>query len=279
MKSIFNYLDYRKYLSDALEERKRMNRHFSFRFISQHLDLKSSAFMNRVIKGKKKLPESLVPKIAELFKLNDTEREYLLILVKFNHCSDTADHEELFRKLDALKRKETARHVQPEQYRVFTRWFYVAIRELLRIVRFKGDYHALAGSLHPKIKNREAREAIETLEKTGLIIRGEDGIYHPLESQITTGETWESELIKNLQIQFASLGKNAIVSLPKQQRDISNLTFCASEATMRRVADEIAALRRKILAFADNDADADTVYQCNLQLFPIGRKTRESTDE
>ncbi len=234
--------------------------------------------MHRVIKGKKKLPESLVLKIAELFKLKDKEKEYLLILVKFNHCSTATDREELFRKLDAFKKKENARHLQPEQYRVFTQWFYVAIREMLRIVGFKDDYHALATSLHPKIKNKEARAAIQTLEKIGLIARGEDGVYHPLESQITTGEVWESELIKNLQIQFADLGKNAIVTLPKQQRDISNLTFCASEATMRRVADEIAALRRKILTFADNDADADTVYQCNMQLFPIGRKTRESTD-
>lgn len=279
MKTIFNYLDYREYLSQAVEERKRNNSHFSFRFISQHLGLKSSAFMNRVIKGNKKLPESLVPKIAGLLKLNAVEKEYLQILVKFNHCTTTADHEELLGKLDVFRKKESARHVQPEHYRVFARWFYIAIRELLRIINFKDDYHALAASLQPKIKSKEAREAIETLEKNGLVTRGEDGVYHPLESLITTGEVWESELIKNLQIQFADLGKNAIVSIPKQQRDFSNLTFCASETTMRRISDEIAALRRKILTFADNDADADTVYQCNIQLFPIGRKTGEATDD
>ena len=279
MNSIFTYTDYRKYLSDALAERKKVNRHFSYRFLSQHLDLKSSAFMNRVIAGKKKLPESLVPKIAALFKLNESEHEYFSILVKFNHCIDTAEREELFRKLEGFVKKEKARHLHPEHYRLFTEWFYVALREMLRIVPFSDDFHSLAGSLHPKIKSTEARTAIATLEKIGLIARGDDGFYHPLESQVTTGDLWESELIKNLQIQFAEMGKNAIVTVPKRKRDISNLTFCASESTMRKIGEEIAALRLKILDLSDNDPRADTLYQCNLQLFPIGQKARETADE
>jgi uncharacterized protein (TIGR02147 family) len=268
-------MDYRKYLADALAERKQVNRHFSYRFLSQHLNLKSSAFMHRVIKGNKKLPESLVPQIAALFKLDEKEKEYFLILVKFNHCINTTEREELFRKLEGFVKKDNARYLQPEQYRVFTQWFYVAIREMLRIIPFKDDFHSLAVSLHPKIKNKEARAAIQTLEKIGLIARGEDGFYRPIESQITTGDLWESELIKNLQIQFAEMGKNAVVTIPKQKRDISNLTFCASEETMRRISDEIAALRLKILELSDNDPKADTLYQCNMQLFPIGETTHE----
>jgi uncharacterized protein (TIGR02147 family) len=279
MKTIFEYLDYRSYLSDVLKDRKRMNHHFSYRFISQHLDLKSSAFIHRVIKGDKKLPESLIPKIAELLKLDEKEKEFFLILVKFNHCIDASQREELFRKLERFVKNKKVRELEPAQYRLFTRWFYVAIRELLRIKRFEDDYHALAVSLQPKIKNKEARAAIQTLEKIGLIAKGPDGAFRPLEIQVTTGDLWESELIKNLQIQFAEMGKNAIVAVPKQKRDISNLTFCASEATMRRISEEIAALRLRILDLADNDNASDTVYQCNLQLFPIGYKDREGSHE
>jgi uncharacterized protein (TIGR02147 family) len=274
MISIFEYLDYRKYLSDIIKDRKRVNRHFSYRFISQHLNLKSSAFMNRVLKGKKKLPEQLVPKIADLFKLDDKEKDYLSTLVKFNNCINTVDREALFKKLEGYVKKENARELQPGQYRLFTQWYFVAIREFLRITSFKNDYHSLAASFHPKLKNKEARAAVETLEKIGLITRGADGVFRPLEAQVTTGDIWESELIKNLQIQFAEMGKNAIVAVPKHKRDISNLTFCASEATMRKISDDIAALRLKILDYADNDSAADTVYQCNLQLFPIGQKSK-----
>jgi uncharacterized protein (TIGR02147 family) len=81
-------------------------------------------------------------------------------------------------------------------------------------------------------------------------------------------------MIKSLQIELVEMGKKAIVAVPKKERDISNLTFCASEKTMHRIADEISALRQKILAMSEHDEEADTVYQCNMQLFPISQKTK-----
>ena len=270
--NIFNYLDYRKYLADALKERKEQNYHFSYRFIAQHLNLSSPGFFNWIISGKRKLPEALIPKIAILFKLDDKECEYLHLLVKYNHSIDITEREELFEKLSVFIKKETKHELQPAQYRLFSKWYYLAIRELLRVSHFKDDFHALAVSLHPKIKTREAREAIEVLEKIGLISRNEQGFYQPVETLLTTGEVWESDLITNLQIQLADLGKKAIVSVPKKQRDISNLTVCLSEKNLRRIADEIASLRQKILTLSENDAEANRVYQCNMQLFPVTQK-------
>jgi uncharacterized protein (TIGR02147 family) len=128
--------------------------------------------------------------------------------------------------------------------------------------------------LRPKIKSKEARDALEILQKNGLVRQDEDGHFKPIDALLTTGDAWESEMIKNLQIELVEMGKKALVSVPKQERDVSNLTFCASEKTMRRIADEIAALRQRILAMSENDHEADIVYQCNLQLFPISHKTK-----
>jgi len=164
--------------------------------------------------------------------------------------------------------------LKPHQYKLFTKWFYLAVRELIRVLPFKDDFQRLSVTLRPKIKSKDAREAIAILEKIGLVKRGDDGYYKPDETLITTGEVWESELIKNLQMQLIDMGKQAIVTIPKKERDISNLTFCASEKTMRRISDEIAAFRQKILAMSENDQEADTVYQCNMQLFPVSHKTK-----
>jgi uncharacterized protein (TIGR02147 family) len=273
MVDIFKYLNYCQFLSDALTERKRKNPHFSYRYISHFLHLKSSGFMNWVIQGRRKLPEALVPRIADLFTLNDREREYFALMVKYNHCVSIPDREILFKQLIGFQKKKSS-IVKPRQLQLFTRWYYLAIRELLRVLPFRDDFQRLSVTLRPKIKSRQAREAVELLQKIGLIGRGDDGSFKPIETLITTGEVWESELIKNLQIHFVEMGKNAIVSIPKKERDISNLTFCASEKTMRSISDEIAALRQKILAMSENDREADTVYQCNMQLFPISRKTK-----
>jgi uncharacterized protein (TIGR02147 family) len=279
MINIFNYLDYRKYLSDALKERKEHNYHFSYRLIAQHLNLSSPGFFNWVISGKRKLSESLIPKIAILFKLDDKECGYLRLLVKYNHSTNMAEREDLFEKLSVAVKKNKNHQLQPEQYQLFSKWYNLAIRELIRVFRFKDDYHSLAVNLHPKIKTNEAREAIEVLEKIGLISQDSQGYYHPVETSLTTGEEWHSELIANLQIQMADLGKQAIVSVPKKQRDISNLTFCLSEKTMRIIAGEIAAMRQRILELSENDPEADRVYQCNLQLFPVSMIAKEKMNE
>jgi uncharacterized protein (TIGR02147 family) len=272
MKTIFEYLNYRLYLKDAVQDRKRCNPHFSYRFISNYLNLKSPGFMNWVIQGKKRLPESLVPRIADLFKLKKEEREYLAILVKYNHCVNVVEREWLFKQLSGFYSKQM-QELQPEQYRLFSQWYYMVIRELLRVIRFKDDYRALAQSLRPKIKVTEAKEAIAVLKKLCLIAPDKDGFLKPNDALITTKDAWESELITNLQIQLANMGKESIVAIPKQERDISNLTFCASENAMKEISREIAKLREKVLQISENDCEADMVYQGNFQIFPISQKT------
>jgi uncharacterized protein (TIGR02147 family) len=275
MISIYNYLDYRKFLADALKERKEENFHFSYRFIAQHLHLSSPGFFNWVISGKRKLPEELIPKIAILFKLSDKECAYLHLLVKYTHSTDSTERNNLLEQLSIYIKKQTKLHLQPEQYQLFSHWYYLAIRELLRVFRFSNNYRALACALRPKIKTQEARDAIETLEKIGLIAPDEQGFYRPVETLLTTGESWESELITNLQVQLADLGKKAILSIPKKERDISNLTITISESTMKRIKSEITSFRQKILTLAENDTCMERVYQCNIQLFPISQKGQE----
>jgi uncharacterized protein (TIGR02147 family) len=229
--------------------------------------------MNWVVHGRRKLPLSLVQRLADLFKLGDRERRYFALMVKYNHCNEMSEREALFRQLIDFQKKKSSL-VKPEQYRLFTKWYYPALHELIRVLPFKDDFHKLSIALRPKIKSKEAREAIEILQKTGLVRREADGTFKPIDALMTTGDAWESELIKNLQIELVEMSKKAIITIPKKERDISNLTFCASEKTMRRIADEIAALRQKILAMSENDKEADTVYQCNMQLFPISHKPK-----
>jgi uncharacterized protein (TIGR02147 family) len=269
--NIYTYLDYRKYLADALAERKVQNYHFSFRFIAQHLNLSSPGFFNWVISGKRKLPESMIPKLSILFKLDDKECAYLSLMVRYTHTKNIAEREKLFDQMTEFAKKHKKHELQPAQFQLFSKWYFLAIRELLRIFDFKDDFQALSAALRPRIKSSEAREAIEILEKIGLIAQNEKGYYRPVETVLTTGNVWESEMITSLQIALIDLGKDAVISVPKNQRDISNLTICVSVKAKKRIAEEIFELRQKILAISENDSEQTSVCQCNIQLFPISQ--------
>jgi hypothetical protein len=66
---IFKYIDYRLFLVDAMKIKKDANPYFSFRFIAQHLGLRSPGFFNWVLQGKRNLSNTLSYKVAQLFGL------------------------------------------------------------------------------------------------------------------------------------------------------------------------------------------------------------------
>jgi uncharacterized protein (TIGR02147 family) len=192
-------------------------------------------------------------------------------MVRYTHTKNIAEREKLFDQMTEFAKKHKKHELQPAQFQLFSKWYFLAIRELLRIFDFKDDFQALSAALRPRIKSSEAREAIEILEKIGLIAQNEKGYYRPVETVLTTGNVWESEMITSLQIALIDLGKDAVISVPKNQRDISNLTICVSVKAKKRIAEEIFELRQKILAISENDSEQTSVCQCNIQLFPISQ--------
>ena len=278
MPTIYNYTDYRSFLVDALAERKKANLHFSFRYISRYTGLKSPGFFNLVLHGKRNLSESLALKIADLFKLTDREREYFLYMIRYNDVRNHVEKQFYFERMSAY-RNRNAKKIEPAQYLLYSKWYYHVIREMLPMLHFRGDFASLAKKLRPSISSKEAREAIGVLEKTGLIEKSDNGIYRQKEPVITTGDEWASALISNLQRSLIDMGRNALASVPKLERDISSLTITVSQKTFIQMCDEIKKLRRKFLALSEDDALADKVCVCNIQLFPVTNSCREDKNE
>jgi uncharacterized protein (TIGR02147 family) len=57
--------------------------------------------------------------------------------------------------------------------------------------------------------------------------------------------------------------------IPSAERDISGVYFSFRKSQMAAVKQLIHHFRQEILELASQEADADSVYQLNLQLFPI----------
>lgn len=54
-----------------------------------------------------------------------------------------------------------------QQYEIYSKWYYNAIRELVVIFDFRNDYELLGKMLRPAIAARKAREAVKLLERAG----------------------------------------------------------------------------------------------------------------
>ena len=84
MHSLFEYMNYRDFLRDYYEEKKREHSFYSFRLFSQKAGFKSPNFLKLVIDGNRNLSKESVYKFVKALGLNKKESDYFENLVFFN---------------------------------------------------------------------------------------------------------------------------------------------------------------------------------------------------
>jgi uncharacterized protein (TIGR02147 family) len=269
MPNIFEYTDYRKFLTDFQKEEHARNPHFSHRYFAQKAGFTSSGLLANILKGRRNLTDTLIGKFSRALKLNKREETYFESLVRFNQTKSIEDKNKYYLRMlqsSTLKLIKVSR----ERHEFYSQWWYSAIRELLNYFRFKDDYHDLARRLDPPIGTEQAKDAIATLERLNMIERDAEGFYRQTASVITTGELHERSLnVMNFQIAAMDLAKESLRRHKSEVRDISTLTLTLSPESVRKARSEIAAMQQRILAIAQEDRDVNSVYQINFQMFPL----------
>jgi uncharacterized protein (TIGR02147 family) len=273
MVSIYDYFDYRKFLKDIYREHKSANPLFSYRYIGGKVGFSSAGFFSKILKGTTNISMKSAIAFARLFKLTKQETRYFEVLVQFNQAKTHESKKYFFEQLLSMK-QTGGKNLVPEQYELFSTWYYVVIRELLNYYPFYGDYKELASMIIPAIKESDAKKAIAVLEKLGLIIKGPDGGYEQTDAVISTGETWSSVAIEQFQIAMADLAGRTIRTTPKEQRDISTCTLSISAKSLESIRERAKQFRKEVLELARADGNADRIYHLNIHLFPVSHPHR-----
>lgn len=268
MVNIFDYIDYRQYLRDAYAERRKESAKFSYRFIAGKVGFSSPGFFANVLSGKKDISLKLVLKFAELFRLGRKEKEYFETLVLFNKAGGASEKKEYLDRLLAM-RGSRVKKVEAHQWEYFRKWHHTAVRELIALKPFRGDFRALAGMTNPPITVQEARTSIELLERLGLIRKSADGAYERTDAAISAGDEVSQALISAYQVEAMDLAKYAMDHLPSGTRNFSTLTMSVSGPTYEAMLEELRSFRRRLLEMAQDSDDVDRVYQMNFHVFPI----------
>ena len=60
MKTVFQYIDFRKYLHDYYQEKKATTRHFSYRYFCGKAGIASPVFLKLVIEGKSNISVPMI---------------------------------------------------------------------------------------------------------------------------------------------------------------------------------------------------------------------------
>jgi uncharacterized protein (TIGR02147 family) len=269
MVNLYDYMDYRQFLRDYMDAQKKERSWFSFRFFAGKLEMDNSNLV-KIILGKRHVSARNTIKIIEVLKLNPKESQYFKTLVAFNKAKKQKDIKVLFDKLVALKNLELKK-LQPHQYEYYQKWYHSAIFTLLDYYPFKGDYKALAKQLSPAITPEQAEESVTLMHKLGLIEKKEDGYYKPVNSMITSGENWTAAAVQEFQEETIKLSLHSLKNHSAGVHDIYTLTMGVSRNDMTGVQELIEEFRKSLIKLVSEGEKSDSVYQLNMQLFPMTR--------
>lgn len=270
---ISRYAEYQKYLQEAYTSRKSWDAKFSQRFINQKMGVRSSGWFADILARRQKLKPRHAAPLATLFKLDAKEREFLRILIELEHASTPEEKTAAYERWFELKGMQQEK-ITKDRFKYFERWYYPALRELLTLESFQGDYAALAAKFCPPINPRQAKEAMEVLTRLGVILPGAPSPLPVLVKDSSTRTNhWHKILASYMQLAIPALQR-----FSKEERDFSSLTLAYSPEGLKKAGEEIAALRRRLLMLSEKDRDKNRIYQCLFQVFPLTQTSEVSRD-
>ncbi|MBL8025965.1 MAG: TIGR02147 family protein [Fibrobacteres bacterium] len=267
MPNLFEYIEYRKFLSDYYEEQKKF-RKFSYQKFADIAGFKTKTFIFKVVTGEKALSKKSIPRIASALQLQKRETKYFDALVRFNDAKTFKDRQTHFDKMQRYAKFSSIRTMRRNQHDLFAKWWHPAIREIACMKPWKEDYLHMGKFLMPAIRPKQAKDSVKLLVNLG-IIKKSGNTYKKTENVVSTGNEVRSLAVQNYHREIQKLASEAIDRFPRHTRDISGAVVFVNKETAEKMKSEIQTFRRKLLDMATENQGNDRVYVAQFNFFPL----------
>ena len=276
MKPIVEYSDFRQYMLDYYEERKRRSV-FSWREFSKIAGFTSSSYMKVVCDGKSKLSRIGVERTGAAMGLVGFEMEYFRAMVEFGQASTEEKKKAAYENMLAIAKVHKVRVLEGDLFEFYDSWQNPVVRELAPLMpgATPGE---IAKKCYPEISAAEVQQSLNFLTKAGLLKKAGDSSFVQAETSITGTPDATRLALRGMHRQMSKLATPAL-DLPVEQRNFSGVTMGVSRESYERIVKVLDECRRQIIAIAADDKDIDQVYRLNLQLFPLSKNVKEGENE
>jgi uncharacterized protein (TIGR02147 family) len=270
--NVYEYIDYKKFLSDWREEEKRRNPGLTHEFLCCALGQKNRSFYNDIEKGRKFIGSEVLDRLIKLFGLQSQEGKYFRALVGYGQPATYAEKEFWFEQIVEMN-NTPKRLIDKDTFRYFKEWWHSAVRSALDTCDINTNYAALAKKLFNRITQTQAQESIRLLAQLGLIQKSTDGFWKPTEKVVTTGNNVKDECMRRFQLANHEILRQVLEEDKPGTHDSTQLIVSVSQKGLERIINRIRQIRSEIVSIAHKDEEAsDRVYQIAVHAYPVSRK-------
>jgi uncharacterized protein (TIGR02147 family) len=278
---VWEYTDYRSWLSDTFQARKAIHSWYSYGVLANRAGFQARDFLLRVMRGDRRLSMEGAERLANALDLPRREKAYFMALVEYNQAKTDTDREVAWGKVQhalAKSRNASAPRLLTDIHReILSDWHHLAIRSLIELTPDPGNWDALGKRLHPPRSEAVVRKSVKLLENGGLVAKRADGFWHATEKAIATPPEVANPAVRQFHRECLELASAALGGVASDARNVTGLTIGISPRTYRLVCDRLTELREEVARLSDADDEADRVYQLTLALFPLSNP--ETTKE
>ena len=267
---VLQYTNYRVYLRDYYEFKKKTVPVFSLRFFAEKAGLSSHAHLKLTIDGKRNITKNTVVKLIHGLGLDGQRAAYFEILVFFNQAQTDADKQVYYAQLLKASPRSKLHKMEKAQFRIFREWHHSAILEMVALKDFRPIPDWISKRLGGLITPAQVTESLKLLVELGLLVKTANG-YRQRDPLITTDDEVQDLMVKMYHLQMLKLSADMLSALPGPQRDVSALTFSIKREDFPNLKKHLQLMRKELLDFSAKAGEGEDVVQINIQLYPLTR--------
>ena len=267
---VLQYTNYRVYLRDYYEFKKKTVPAFSLRFFAEKAGLSSHAHLKLTIDGKRNITKNTVVKLIHGLGLDGQRAAYFESLVFFNQAQTDADKQVYYAQLLKASPRSKLHKMDAAQFRIFREWHHSAILEMVALKDFRPIPDWISKRLGGLITPAQVTESLKLLVELGLLVKTANG-YRQRDPLITTDDEVQDMMVKMYHLQMLKLSADMLSALPGTQRDVSALTFSIKREDFPNLKKHLQLMRKELLDFSAKAGEGEDVVQINIQLYPLTR--------
>jgi len=276
--AIYEYLDYRAYLTDWFQWKKEDSPRFSHRGFVRRVGQKSPSLVVDLISGRRGLTSEMLTPFAKAMGLGAEERRYMGLLVDLQRAKSPEKRNVIWEKISARRRFQRAHCIEGDSFQYLSDWCYPAIRELALREDFRADPHWIAATLRPQISVTRAKKALTALFELGMLVTGDNGKVTQADGAVVTPREVQGLAVHNYHQGMIDRARDGIVDFKAAERHYTGVTVCIPEALIPSVKEELNAFAERLLELCDGaESPAERVYQFHLMAFPLSQGVVEKT--
>ena len=270
MKPIVEYKDYRAYMADFYEERKRTSA-FTWREFAKIAGFTSPSYLKLVCDGKSSLSRVTMNRVAVAMGLVGYEIDYFEAMVNFVNAQKDDVKKAYFDKMMAISAENRVRVIDKDAFEYYDSWKNQVVRELVPMMpgAMPGE---IAKVCCQEISALEVRKSLAFLERAGFLKQVGENVYEQTDKAVVGSKEGLTLAIRMMHREMGRLGIESIDQFSPENRNVTGVTLGVNREGYDEIVKELDACRKKIISIAAKCGKLDQVCRLNLQFFPLTQR-------